>query len=115
MSRSDVLIIEDEAAQAEALAVVCQRLGASAKLCASATSGLRELSGSAFKLVILDLGLPDRNGLSVLEEINKLNLRPAVLIITAHGTLRNAVAARQLGSAGYLVKPLDLPDLERTL
>ena len=41
--------------------------------------------------------------------------RPPVLIITARGTLDNAVAARQLGAAAYLVKPLDLRELERTI
>ena len=38
-----------------------------------------------------------------------------MLIITAHGTLDNAVSARQLGAAGYLVKPLDLQELEQTV
>ncbi len=115
MTACDVLIIEDEAALARALASVGERLGLKSRLCASGTSGLEELSSGEFKLVILDLGLPDINGLAVLEEINRLKSRPPVLIITAHGTLNNAVAARQLGAAGYLVKPLDLHELEKTL
>ena len=115
MNPSPILIIEDEAALARALGTVCQRLGAEAKLCASGEQGLRELAARRFSLVILDIGLPDMSGLKVLESINRTAPRPPVLIITAHGTLDNAVAARQLGATAYLVKPLDLPQLEQTL
>ncbi len=115
MTSPRILIIEDEFAMATALAAVCQRLGAQAKLCSSGESGLQEFLADQFSLVILDVGLPDMSGLRVLETINKNAGRPPVLIITAHGTLDNAVAARQLGADGYLVKPLDLPHLERTI
>jgi len=110
-----ILIIEDEVALAKALAVVCERRGLSSVLCASGQRGLRELSGGDFALVILDIGLPDMSGLRVLEFVNHSARRPPVLIITAHGTLDNAVAARQLGAAAYLVKPLDLAQLDQTL
>jgi DNA-binding NtrC family response regulator len=115
MTKPSVLIIEDEVGLAKALATVCQRLGASATLCSSGARGLQELAAGGFALVILDIGLPDMSGLRVLEKIGQATPRPPTLIITAHGTLDNAVAARQLGAAGYLVKPLDLPSLEQTL
>ena len=113
--KQKVLIIEDDSALARALATVCQRVGAGAKLCASGERGLKEFHAGAFSLVILDIGLPDMSGLTVLESVNQSAARPPVLIITAHGTLDNAVSARQLGAAGYLVKPLDLEELEQTL
>jgi DNA-binding NtrC family response regulator len=109
------LIIEDEAALARALAVVCERLGSEATLCASGRRGLQELAKADFALVILDIGLPDTSGWKVLETVNQSAARPPVLIITAHGTLDNAVAARQLGATGYLIKPLDLREVERTM
>ncbi len=115
MSRGPVLIIEDEVALARALGLVCQRLGAEALLCSSGQRGLHELSTRQFALVILDIGLPDMSGLRVLETIRQATPRLPVLIITAHGTLDNAVSARQLGAAGYLVKPIDLPLLEQSL
>jgi DNA-binding NtrC family response regulator len=115
MKPPQVLIIEDESALAKALAAVCQRLGAGAKLCSSGERGLKELKAGGFSLVILDIGLPDMSGLAVLESVNQSLARPPVLIITAHGTLDNAVSARQLGSAAYLVKPLDLQELEQTV
>lgn len=115
MTTPRILIIEDEVGLATGLAAVCQQLGAQAQLCSSGESGLQAFLKNQYTLVILDVGLPDMSGLRVLETINQTPARPPVLIITAHGTLDNAVAARQLGADGYLIKPLDLPHLERTI
>ena len=110
-----ILIIEDEVALARAIGTVCERLGVDATLCASGKRGLQELRTGKFALVILDIGLPDMSGLEVLESMDQGAGRPPVLVITAHGTLNNAVTARQSGAAGYLVKPLDLRELEQTI
>ena len=115
MTNHKILIIEDEAALANALAIVCERLGAEATLCASGQRGLQRLTKGTFSLVILDVGLPDISGWRVLETVNQSITRPPVLIITAHGTLDNALTARQLDAAAYLVKPLDLRELEKTM
>ena len=112
---SSVLIIEDESALATALARVCQRLGWRAEVRASGSAGLEALADSGFDLAILDIGLPDLSGLEVLEKARARSPQLPVVIITAHGKLENAVAARKLGAVAYLVKPLDLGDLERTL
>jgi len=115
MTNHRILIIEDEAALANALATVCKRLDAEATLCASGQRGLQRLAKENFSLVILDVGLPDISGWQVLETVNQSVARPPVLIITARGTLDNALASRQLGAAAYLVKPLDLRELEKTI
>ncbi len=112
---ASVLIIEDEAALATALSRLCQRLGWHAELRASGNAGLRALASGNFDLAILDIGLPDLSGLEVLEKARARAPQLPVVIITAHGKLENAVAARKLGAAAYLVKPLDLREIERTL
>lgn len=110
-----ILIIEDEHAIAAALGTVCQRLGHEARLCSSGQRGLDELARGDFALAILDIGLPDMSGLAVLEQIRRRAPHVPALIITAHGNLDNAVAARKLGAEAYLVKPLDLRDVQETL
>lgn len=110
-----ILIIEDEHALAGALAAVAQRLGHPARLCSSGQRGLDELAKDSFSLVILDIGLPDISGLEVLSEIRRRAPQTSVLIITAHGSLDNAVAAKKLGAAAYLVKPLNLGEVQETL
>ena len=110
-----ILIIEDEHALAAALAAVCRRLGHEAVLCYSGQRGLDEIARGEFALAVLDIGLPDMSGLAVLEQMRvRLPQLPA-LIITAHANLDNAVAAKKLGAAAYLVKPLDLHEVQETL
>jgi DNA-binding NtrC family response regulator len=65
--------------------------------------------------VLLDIGLPDMSGLDVLEKLRAANPFLPVVIITAHGNLENAMAAKRLGASAYLVKPLDLAEVQQTL
>ena len=112
---TSILIIEDEHAVASALGTICKRLGHQAQLCSSGQRGLEELARGDFALAILDIGLPDMSGLEVLKQIRQRAPAVPALIITAHGNLDNAVAAKKLGAAGYLVKPLDLPEVQETV
>jgi len=110
-----ILIIEDEHALAAALATVCRRLGVEAIVCATGEHGLEEAERNECAAVVLDIGLPDMSGLQVLEKIRRTRPALPVLIITAHGNLENAMAAKKLGAAAYLVKPLDLAEVQQAL
>jgi DNA-binding NtrC family response regulator len=112
---SRILIIEDEAALAQAIAILVRRLGHDATTAASATLGLEHLHARRPDLVVLDIGLPDLNGLKALARIREHDATIPVLVVTAHGNLQNAVEARKGGASGYLVKPLDLAEFERTI
>lgn len=114
-SVAPILIIEDEASLASALALVAGRLGHEAITVASAELGLERLAEAPPALVVLDIGLPDMSGLDALARIRELDAGLPVLIITAHGNLQNAVEAKKRGASAYLVKPLDLAELEATL
>jgi len=109
-----ILIIEDEHALASALAAVARRMGRTSVLCATGARGLEEAAAGSFALAVLDIGLPDVSGLIVLERLRALHPALPVIIITAHGNLENSMAAKQFGAAAYLVKPLDLPEVEQT-
>jgi len=117
MKTRRVLVVEDEHALALALASVVVRSGAEAVKVASGAAALEQLEGGGFSLVILDIGLPDMSGLEVLRRAfpDGGDLPVPVLVITAHGSLENAIAARKLGAADYLVKPLDLPAFQEVL
>jgi DNA-binding NtrC family response regulator len=110
-----LLIIEDEYALAAALSTVARRLGAEPTVAASGQAGLGKLSKRPFDLVVLDIGLPDMSGLDVLRKIRATHSDLPVLIITAHGTLENALEAKKLGAADYFLKPLDLPEFQQAL
>lgn len=110
-----ILIIEDEASVASALAMLTKRLGYEPVTCASGAMGLQKLKPASPSLVILDIGLPDMSGLDVLARLREHSSTLPVLIITAHGHLQNALDAKKRGASGYLVKPLDLRELEQVL
>ncbi len=108
-----ILIIEDEPSLAAALALVAKKLGHESALCASGREGLERLAEA--DLVLLDIGLPDISGLEVLERARTKAPDVPIIVITAHGTLENAVTARRLGAAAYLVKPLSVSDVQQTV
>ena len=110
-----VLIIEDEYALAAALSTVVRRLGAEAVVASSGQSGLDKAKGQTFDVILLDIGLPDMSGLKVLSALKATGQEAPVLIITAHGTLDNALEARRLGAHDYFLKPLNLPEMQRCL
>lgn len=110
-----VLIIEDEYALAAALSTVVRRLNVEPMVAASGQSGIEKAQRQRFDLVLLDIGLPDMSGLRVLEQLRALPTAPPVLIITAHGTLENALEARRLGAHDYFLKPLNLSEIQAAL
>lgn len=111
-----VLIIEDEHALAAALSTIVRRLGGEPAVAASGQSGLDKLEKRSFNLIVLDIGLPDMSGLEVLTKIRAAaDGQPPVIIITAHGTLDNALEAKRLGASEYFLKPLNLTEFQGAL
>ncbi|HLY92760.1 MAG TPA: sigma-54 dependent transcriptional regulator [Candidatus Angelobacter sp.] len=102
-----MLIIDDEAAIRESLETLLEFEGYSVESAETAGEGLARLSERAFDLVLLDFALPDRNGLEVLTEIRARDSQLAVIMITAYGTLDNAVRAMQKGATNFIQKPWD--------
>ncbi len=110
-----VLIIEDEYALAAALSTVVRRLGAEPVVAASGLGGLEKAQRQKFDAVLLDIGLPDMSGLKVLATLRASPNPPPIVIITAHGTLDNALEARRLGAHDYFLKPLNLAEIQPQL
>ncbi len=106
-SPGSILIIDDEAAIRESLQILLELEGYSVALAASGEEGLSLLADQAFDLVLLDLARPDRNGLEVLSEIRERDSYASVIMITAYGTVENAVKAMQSGAANFIQKPWD--------
>src|SRR5438067_12560713 len=102
-----VLIIDDEAEIRESLQTLLEFECYEVEAAANGTQGLAKLGDRPFDLVLLDLALPDRNGLDLLPEIRALDPQIAVIMITAYGTVEDAVRAMQSGAANFLQKPWD--------
>ncbi|MGA2359003.1 MAG: response regulator, partial [Terriglobales bacterium] len=92
-----ILIIDDEAEIRESLETLLQLEGYTVVVAGSGGEGLAHIGQRSFDVVLLDLALPDKNGMDVLSEIRLLHPQQAVIMITAYGTVENAVRAMQSG------------------
>jgi DNA-binding NtrC family response regulator len=106
-SQGSVLIIDDEAEIRESLQTLLELEGYEVDAAATGEEGLAKLGEHPFDLVLLDLALPDRNGLELLPEIRALDLQVTIIMITAYGTVEDAVRALQAGALNFLQKPWD--------
>ena len=109
-----VLIVDDEAEIRESLEGILREEGYAVTTSATATEALELVRDADYDVVLLDIWLPDRDGLETLGEIRRLENAsiPEVVIISGHGTIEAAVRATKLGAYDFLEKPLSL---ERTL
>src|SRR5467141_73204 len=102
-----ILIIDDEAEIRESLETLLQLEGYTVVVAGSGREGLAQIGQRAFDVVLLDLALPDKNGMDVLSEIRVLHAQQAVIMITAYGSVENAVRAMQSGATNFIQKPWD--------
>ena len=102
-----VLIIDDEAEIRESLETLLELEGFEVQSAATGEEGLLQLGERVFDLVLLDLALPGRDGIEILSDIRAQDSRLPVIMITAYGTVENAVRAMQSGAANFVQKPWD--------
>src|ERR1700693_3623122 len=106
-STGSVLIIDDEAEIRESLQTLLEMEGYEVDSAPTGEQGIARLGDRRFDLVLLDLALPDRNGIDLLAEIRAHAPQLSVIMITAYGTVENAVRAMQAGAANFVQKPWD--------
>src|SRR5579884_3230100 len=102
-----ILIIDDEAAIRESLETLLEMENYAVTLATTAEEGLSRIAEQPFDLVLLDFALPDRNGLEILRDIRDRDPLLPVIMITAYGTVENAVRAMQAGANNFIQKPWD--------
>jgi two-component system, repressor protein LuxO len=114
MTRS-VLLVEDTASIARIYLEYLRQDGWSGTVADSLAAARAELADKPFDAVLLDVQLPDGNGLDLLSEIKPATTHVAVIVVTAHGSLSAAVDAMKAGADDYLVKPFAANRLLTTL
>jgi two-component system, OmpR family, KDP operon response regulator KdpE len=105
-----VLIVEDEPQMRRFLATTLRAHGFAVTEAASAREGLVQTAGRNPDLILLDLGLPDGDGLEVTREIRR-SARTPIIVLSARGREQDKVAALDLGADDYLTKPFGVPEL----
>jgi len=110
MTGPSMLIVEDEAPARHALAVYLARRGYAIHEAATAQEAMREWDAHRADLVLLDLGLPDLDGVEVIRRIRREATTP-IIILSARGDERDKIAGLEAGADDYLTKPFATDEL----
>ncbi len=106
-----ILIIEDDKKMSDALVLGLKEAGYDLETAASGEEGFYLAHKSRPDLLLLDLTLPNRNGLEILQQIREEGLDMRVLILTSHNTVEDRVEGLRTGADDYLGKPFSFPEL----
>lgn len=110
-----VLLVEDDALIASGIVAGLSALGFTLEHAACGTSAVRAHAENSFDALVLDLGLPDGDGLDVLAGIRAVEPDVPVLILTARDGIEHRIAGLNSGADDYMVKPFDLRELAARL
>lgn len=106
-----ILVVDDEVLMRNFLVEAFKRKGLEAVAAENGAKALNLIKEQSFDLVITDMKMPGMTGLEVLKGIKEISPRTLVIVVTAFGTIENAVAAMQSGAFHYLIKPFSLESL----
>ncbi len=111
MSIEKILVVDDEVLMRNFLVEALKRKGVEAIAAENGTKALNLLKEQSFDLVITDMKMPGITGMDVLKAVKEISPRTLVIVVTAFGTIENAVEAMQSGAFHYLIKPFSLESL----
>ncbi|HUI72083.1 MAG TPA: response regulator, partial [Spirochaetia bacterium] len=103
-----VLVVDDEKSILDVLSKFLERMGCAVDATTRGSTAIALVQKTTYDLVLLDLKMPEMDGLTVMQEIRKIDENVSVIILTAYGTVKTAVEAMKLGAEEYLLKPLQL-------
>ncbi|MCZ7383532.1 MAG: response regulator [Candidatus Methanoperedens sp.] len=108
----DILVIEDDRKMRDGLVEILKDEGFNVESAENGQSGLDKLRKKDFDIVLTDLMMPVMGGMEVLREIKRTKPKTSVIIITAFGTIENAVDAIKVGASDYITKPFKIDEIQ---
>jgi DNA-binding NtrC family response regulator len=112
MGIAPILVVDDEPDMRSALSHALHRCGFEVESAASGSEAVTKFKKNTYSLVVSDIRMPGMSGVQLLEKIRNISLAIPVIMITAYGTINNAVEAMQEGAADYILKPFSFETLE---
>jgi len=106
-----ILLVEDDNSLADGLQRALKREGFSVNHVDRGAAALHVIDTETPDIVILDLGLPDMDGLEVLKRIRRSDVNPLIMLLTARDTTADKVTGLDRGADDYLAKPFEMPEL----
>ncbi|HKW90590.1 MAG TPA: GAF domain-containing protein [Methylomirabilota bacterium] len=111
MDADTILIVDDDREVTATLGAYLTREGYAVTTAATGAEGLARLTEKPIALLLVDMHLPDMDGTRVMRTAQQLAVPPEVVVVTGHATIDSAIQAVEGGTAGYLLKPIELPRL----
>ena len=106
-----VLVVDDEALIRKSLSKVLRAKGYAVETASTGEEGLEKAAAVRPQVMILDMRLPDTDGLSVLRRVRQVEPLLQIIVITAYGDVQSAVDAMKLGACDFLRKPYEMEDI----
>ncbi len=110
-----VLVVDDEDSIRWVLGRCLEKAGYTVEFGENGSEAIRKATSDNFSLIILDIKMPDSNGLEVLKELKLIGIDIPVIIITAQNTVKNAIEAMKRGAYDYIAKPFNLDEVKLTV
>ena len=102
-----ILIIDDEKEICESIKMILEYEGYNVNYSTSAVQGLKAIEENPISCLLLDIQMPDMSGFEVLKKVKETTPSLSVIIISAHGSIENAIKATRLGAFDFIEKPID--------
>ncbi len=106
-----ILVVDDELSIRESLSGWLEQDGYEVESAADGPAALAKTQETHFDIMLLDVKMPRMDGITVLKKLRESNADTAVVVMTAHGAIQDAVEAMKLGAHDYLLKPFDLEEM----
>ena len=110
-----IIVVDDELSIRESLRGWLQQDGYQVETAAGGPEALAKNAENRFDIMLIDVKMPEMDGLTLLKKIKEIDSDIAIVMMTAHGAIRDAVEAIKLGAYDYLLKPFELEELSFTI
>lgn len=104
---NSILIIDDESEICESIKMILEYEGYSVQYSTVSTEGVERAVSENYAALLLDIQMPEMNGFEVLKKVKEVNPALSVIMISAHGSVENAIRATRLGAFDFIEKPID--------
>jgi DNA-binding NtrC family response regulator len=106
-----ILIVDDEESQRKSFSLILKRKGYEVESAGTGTEALEKARGRTISLALLDINLPDINGIELIPQLKQINPDMAIIMVTGFASVENTVLSLNSGASGYLVKPINVDGL----
>ncbi|MFA4873915.1 MAG: sigma-54 dependent transcriptional regulator [bacterium] len=109
---SNILVADDNMELCNALKSTLEKVGHCVELAYDGNEAIKRLMSKSFDLLLADLRIPEKDGMEILKASREHSQTTVIIMMTAYGTIENAVEAMRLGASDYVIKPFSLDEIE---